>query len=194
MTAPIPAHSKRRLTAILLPMSLIALSLWLLVGCLYVPTPTSMHLTGSTKDFRPLIGDEQSRKPIVAGRVTRAKVEAILGRPRFASRDRSRAMYVIHLKQGIITYLLCFTVTDYYDRGVGLLLTYDANGRLQSWRQIDNSDSFDELKGPYGLLAVKAVEDRVEEGLLAQANESATTQPSDPSSESNRWCMKAVER
>lgn len=122
---------------LLAPLAIIGISLWLLIGCVYIPTPTSLHLTGSTKDFRSMVGVPGSQKPIVARRISRAAVWAVLGPPPFASDNRRRLMYVIHERSGILIMPLCFTIRSNSDQAIGLVLTFDETGMLQDWEQLD---------------------------------------------------------
>ena len=129
----------RRFRAIAWPLSLILAALWLLIGCLYIPTPQRLHLTGSHQDFRPLVGHAGSQKAIVERRISRAAVEALLGPPPYASANGRRLLYVIHLKNGIWIVPLCFTVASREDTAVGLLLDFDELGILNDWKRIDHS-------------------------------------------------------
>jgi hypothetical protein len=119
-----------------IPLLLIALSLWLLIGCIYLPTKEKVRLTGTTKDFRSLPGYAAGGEPQVAGRFTRERIEALLGRPPYVSDTRRSVMYVLHIKTGIFLAPLCFTARDWNDDCVGLVLTYDPSGRLLRWRRV----------------------------------------------------------
>lgn len=187
-------RSARRRLRIVLPFGLIAISLWLLVGCLYIPTGNNLHLTGTKKDFRSLVGESGSPGPIIAGAISRERVERLLGPPPFESDDHRRAMYVLHVKKGIAIWPACFTATDYSDTGIGLVLVYDLNGRLIHWNRIEAPGGFNAMLGPYGIPAGQAVQDKLDDSLISQANDSPTTQYSDQSALAERWRIKAVKR
>jgi hypothetical protein len=162
--------------AVLVPLALIAVSLWLLTGCLFIPTPNVVYRTGSKQDFRALIGEVGSGRPIVAGRISREEVEALLGPPPFASANRRRVMYVIHEKNGIWIFPLCFTATNNTDNAIGLLLNFDDRQVLQRWTELDDGTagfSFSDAR-PYGPLAAFTIERRGTEGLKKQARNAST--------------------
>ena len=175
-----PIGSISRRLRILLPLGLIATSIWLLVGCLYLPTGENVHLTGSKKDFRRLAGYDAEKKPVVAGRFTRDRIEAVLGRPPYISDSGRRAMYVIHVKTGILIAPLCFTATDRNDQSVGLVLTYDAAGQLIRWQKVDSTSCENDLNGPYGVTAAAELQDRSEEWVLNDANRQLPGPTTDP--------------
>jgi hypothetical protein len=127
---------RRSRIAVLAPLAIIGISLWLLIGCIYIPTPKILHLSGSRQDFRPLVGNAGSDRPIVSRRISRAAVEAILGPPPFVSENRRRSLYVIHVKKDLWIMPLCFSVADINDEATGLLLNFDETGMLDDWKQL----------------------------------------------------------
>jgi hypothetical protein len=151
------------------PLALIFVAVWLLVGCLYLPSREKVSLTGTRQDFRELPGYDAARQPHVAGRFTRQSIEAVLGRPPYVSDNRRRAMYVIHIKSGVLIAPLCFTARDQTDKSVGLVLTYDESGRLAAWRKLE-VDWSGGLEEPYGLNAGQALQQTSETLLLSDAN------------------------
>jgi len=156
--------------SVLVPLALIAASLWLLVGCLYIPTPEIVYRTGSKKDFRPLVGEPGSGKPIVVGRISRAGVEALLGLPPYISSDGRRAMYVIHLDKDIVFMPLCFTFAHASDHAVGLILNFDEVGLLKSWEQLEGGHELNPLADKPGITAGVWQALDAEERLLSLAN------------------------
>jgi hypothetical protein len=168
---------------IAIPLVLVAFSIWLLVGCLYLPTGENVHLTGSKKDFRSLPGDDAENKPHVAGQFTRGGIDAILGRPPYISDNRKRVMYVIHVKTGMLIAPLCFTARDRNDDCVGLVLAYDVSGHLTGWQKLDESASGNQIDQPYGITASLTLQQRAEARLLDDANSNGnpnSTRPSQP--------------
>ena len=154
-----------------LPLGLIVLSLWLLVGCLYLPTGENVHLTGSKKDFRSMPGYDAAQKPRVAGRFTRRGIEGVLGRPPYASDNGRRVMYVIHVKTGLAFAPLCFTARDRSDDCVGLILSYDESDGLTGWRKLDMPVGEGQFGEPYGFDSAFTIRDNAEKGLLSRANQ-----------------------
>jgi hypothetical protein len=188
-----PRRAAGRWLRIAVPPISIGISLWLLVGCLYIPTGDNLHLSGTMRDFRPLVGEPGSKQPIAAGAIERGQVERLLGRPPFESEDHSRCMYVLHVKKGVIIFPACFTAADDSDTGIGLVLEYGPDGHLTHWNRKEVTDYF-ALFGPYGFNASKAVQDRVDYELLSQANASPTTKFTDITPQISRWRIKPTQR
>ena len=178
-----PARRFRR-TAIL-PVAITLASLWLLIGCLYIPTPQRLRLTGSKKDFRPLVSYEDTHKVIVPRRISRAAVEALLGPPPFESVNRRRLLYVIHLKKGIWIMPLCFTVISNEDKAVGLLLNFDDRGMLEYWEQIEATGG-----ARYGPGASGETEKSAETRLVNQLDNPSSAAASRPASD--EWRLKST--
>jgi hypothetical protein len=116
----------RRTTA--LPIALIALGLWLLVGCIYIPT-FNKHESGV--DASKQVGGPKSGKPIRAQRSTRADVERLLGPP-FLINDGSAIAYRWQVLKGVWVMPFCFMADA--DRGTrALVLRFDDVGMLRSF-------------------------------------------------------------
>jgi hypothetical protein len=177
--APIPAvipKNRRFRLSPLLPILLIVIPLWLLIGCLYIPTGEMVFSTGSKQDFRSLVGSPDGSKPIVAKRISRAGVEAILGPPPYASSNGRRVMYVIHTKKDIWILPLCFEVTSDRDNAIGLLLNFDKMGLLERWDRLDASgDGLLILGGPG---ANWALQENAENNLLRKVESGNEHAPS----------------
>ena len=150
--------------SVLVPIALIGVSLWLLVGCLYITTPEIVYRTGSKKDFRSLVGEPGSGKPIVVGKITRSGIEALLGPPPYESTNHLRVAYTINVQKNILIFPLCFEVVSDESEAVGLDLTFDDDGMLLRWRtrqaayQLAILDSF----GPGAGFKIA----RINEGML----------------------------
>ena len=82
-------------------------------------------------------GYDAAQKPQVAGRFTRGRIEAFLGRPPYVSGNGRRVMYVIHSESGLWIEPLCFTISARRDEAFGLVLRYDEQGTLQSWKHFE---------------------------------------------------------
>jgi len=84
---PQPA-GKTSLRRLALP-AVIAIGLmWLLAGCglgIYLPIPE--HVQAGKTDFRGMVGDAQSSRPIRPLKTTRAGVRALLGEPDYQTAD-----------------------------------------------------------------------------------------------------------
>jgi hypothetical protein len=177
-----------------LPFGMIAACLWLLVGCLYIPTSPHVDLTGSKKDFRPLAGYDAAKKPMIAGNFSRSAIEAVLGPPPYVSENGRYAMYVIHVKVGLLIAPLCFTARDRTNTAVGLLLRYGPTEQLEQWDRFDIMPP-KLLDEPYGLGASEVQQASGERDLLQYVNYSLlgaskesgpTTTRSDPRDELRR--------
>ncbi|HEX8913967.1 MAG TPA: hypothetical protein VF796_16580 [Humisphaera sp.] len=125
MTRPLPLRVRR-----LLPVALIALGLWLLVGCVYLPLPKSLERPG-TADPKALVGERGSNRPVEPG-VSRATVLRALGEPARQSADGRVLGYVVRYKTGVWIFPLCFSgVRARSDLAVRL--EFDANGALRRY-------------------------------------------------------------
>jgi hypothetical protein len=114
------------------PVLLLVLGLWLLAGCLYLPIPE--HLTNNTqKDFRKLVGDGNSKRPLQTGRAMRQQVFALLGPPPYASYDDRSVAYVLETESGGWVYPLCFTATANRRRIYGLRIDFNEQGNMEGW-------------------------------------------------------------
>ena len=100
----------------------------LLIGCIYLPIPE--HKVGPEKDFRNLMGDSQSNKPIRPGAITRSQVMAMLGKPALISADGRRLGYAIETHRGIGIWPLCFSAGAYTQYGYAVRLEFDEQGNL----------------------------------------------------------------
>jgi hypothetical protein len=171
-------NNRRFRISVILPIALIIIPLWLLIGCLYIPTGEMVYRTGSKKDFRPLVGNAGGDKPIVVGRISRAGVEAILGSPPYSSSNGRRVMYVMHVKKGVWIMPLCFTASNGTDQAIGLVLTYDKAAMLRSLKQSDVEFEqvvlmgIHQFFGPSGAFDMQKA---VEMELLRQVNSPASS-------------------
>ncbi len=97
-----------------MPVMLIGVGVYLMAGCIYVPT---FQLPKDGKDFRKLVGDANSRKPIRPGFASRAAVLAALGEPKQSTRDGRTIAYAFRATDGYWVWPICFYAgpahTDY---------------------------------------------------------------------------------
>ena len=121
---------------IALPSVLIALGVWLLHGCIYIPTFNKVE---DGENVTKKIGDSSSRKPIRINRSNRADVERVLGPPKYVSGDGLRIAYGWRVLEGIWVMPLCFTIDD--QRGFrGAVLTFDEAGTLRSMQDVKDGE------------------------------------------------------
>ena len=183
---------KRFHLAATLPLAIILASLWLLVGCLYIPTPERLHLTGSRQDFRPLVGRPGSQRAIVERRISRAAVEALLGPPPYASANGRRLMYVIHLKKGVWIMPLCFTVASGQDKAIGLLMDFDKTGMLMDWERLEDVGSLRLVPDSnFGLDAEARIQSSTESNL-ANAAKAVSLSGSTSQPNPDEWNLKST--
>ena len=127
--APLPLNLPGRLrhrAARALPFALVALGLYLLVGCIYVPT---FQLPKEGKDFRPAVGPVGSHKPIRPGYATKADVRRLLGDPTHVSADGRTFSYELRTTDGHWVWPICFFSSPEY-AWYRLRLDFNADGEL----------------------------------------------------------------
>jgi len=112
----------------LAPAVLLAVGVWLLAGCVFIPT-SDKPIRGS--DAAREVGAEKSSRPIGLHRATRDEVIRLLGAPHYESADQTRIAYEWAVSDGVWVFPLCFT--GYRQEGVrALLLTFDEAGVLRT--------------------------------------------------------------
>ena len=137
----------------ILPMMLAMAGLWLLAGCFYLPLPEHRS-ENAKKDFRKLVGDANSKKPIRAGHITRAEVIAVLGPAEYASdavpvavynqpdpvasTDHSAIGYVLRTEGGAWVWPLCFTAWPDKQTKYELRLVFNEQDVLDHWDVHEN--------------------------------------------------------
>jgi hypothetical protein len=128
------------------PLVLLCLLVWLMVGCVYIPTFEHADLRGAKQDFRKLTGET---KPIGVGRITRQQVLALLGPPPFASETGSAYGYVIDTRQGIWVIPLCFDAHAGNEGQTGLKLVFDDHGILKRYQVLEFNHANDIVRFSY---------------------------------------------
>src|SRR5882724_9550306 len=101
--------STLRIRRLAIPSLLAICGVWLLVGCIYLPIPEH-QIDSKQKDFRGLLGDADSRRPIRPRHITRGEVVAILGPPPFATQDGRSIAYTVKTENGLFIWPTCFVV------------------------------------------------------------------------------------
>ena len=120
---------------LLLPAALAGVGVYLLVGCIYIPT---FNATTDGKNHASKVGDAKSRKPIRVGRTHRDDVMRLLGPPPFVTPDGRGAVYPWRALRGVWVMPLCFMVEGMH-RYRAMYLTFDANGYLERF-QVESGD------------------------------------------------------
>ena len=120
-----------------LPIALILSGVYLLVGCIYIPT---FGLPKDGKDFRGLVGEARSHRQIRPGNATRSLVIQLLGEPKLASRDGLTIAYDLSTMDGYVVWPLCFDQSSAVKTSYRLRLKFNAGGQLQSY-QVRNQSS-----------------------------------------------------
>src|SRR5687768_2214030 len=125
-----------RRARIALPVALIVLGMWLLVGCVYIPT---FGTTVSGKNVAGSVGPKASRKPVRISLSTVTDVVRVLGEPPHATSDRRVFAYPWTVRNGIAVWPLCFAA--YSVRGTRtLVLRFDEQHVLFSAELLSEND------------------------------------------------------
>ena len=127
----------------LLPISLVAFGLSLLIGCLYITT-FERPASPAQPDFRKLVGNDAGRV-LRTGYADRAAVLRLLGSPPLTSADGSSLGYLFETRQGYWVAPLCFFDTYSADNKVyGLRLDFDNDNVLRQFKAVstDQDDGY----------------------------------------------------
>lgn len=119
-------HGARRIA---LPLGLIGAGLWMLVGCIYIPT---FNMTTGAKDATKSVGDAHSDKRLRPGVSTRRNVRKLLGKPFFATADGRFLVYSWKKQKGLLIYPQCFMVLPETD-AFAMTLEFGADGVMSGF-------------------------------------------------------------
>lgn len=173
-----PRRNRRRWRRAVLPVIASAIGVWLLVGCFYVPVP-DQRTDKKQPDFRDMIGDAKSDRPIRPGAITRAAILAKLGPPPYVSKDGKTIAYTLETVRGAWIWPLCFHGYPQSQRAYALGLHFDRNDVLVDWKIVHVDESFPWLQiAPLRIHAQDAI-DRMN-SRAAPAEQVAATQPVKP--------------
>jgi hypothetical protein len=132
--------SKRKL---LLPTGLAGLGVWVLVGCVYIPTfgPTVRGRNASGE-----VGPAGSKKPIRVSASTLDDVIRVLGEPPLATSDRRVVGYPWSVRNGYLVWPLCFSGDSIYGNRT-LVLRFDERQVLRSFEILKQDEDFQTAGG-----------------------------------------------
>ncbi len=94
--------------SIFIPAVVVVVLVWLMVGCLYIPTSNQVNYSPGHLDFRPYLSRADDAGWISVGRITRGEVIAMLGTPSLASVDGTAVGYVFEERHGLWVWPQCF--------------------------------------------------------------------------------------
>jgi hypothetical protein len=123
-----------RSLGILLPVLVLVLLVWLMVGCIYVPSLNQVNYARGHQDFRPFLGASGDGRPIAVGHVARGQVIALLGTPALASTDGSAIGYVFEERHGYWVWPQCVAAGTAQYTVHALRLDFDGQGVLKGCR------------------------------------------------------------
>lgn len=87
-----------------LSLALIGTGVWVLVGCIYIPT---FNAVKQGQNHSKQVGDVRSRRPVRIHKATRHDVRRILGPPVAVSKDGRSALYSWRVRHGYLLWPLC---------------------------------------------------------------------------------------
>ena len=125
------------------PVLLIIFGLWLLHGCIYIPT---FGTKVSGENAAKQVGDAKSRRPLRVGHATRDDVLKLLGEPYVASADGSAMAYGWTVRNGIAFWPLCFYANSVLGERT-LVLRFDERGVLRHYEVLKADEGLIEFHG-----------------------------------------------
>ena len=115
---------------LLLPAMLAAVGVFLLIGCIYIPT---FNAVKQGENYSKKVGDAKSRKPVRVGKSTLQDVLRVLGKPAASASGDAALAYTWTVQTGVAVWPLCFHA-DALKGYRTLVLRFDAEGRLASYQ------------------------------------------------------------
>jgi hypothetical protein len=131
-----PSLHMRHARHIVLPAALALLGVWVLAGCLYIPT---FGTTVKGRNASKSVGAARSGKPIGVARSSAADVIRLLGEPTFATADRSVFAYPWTVRNGYAVWPLCFGGYSVLGERT-LVLRFAGDERLRSYEVLRRDD------------------------------------------------------
>src|SRR5688572_22460469 len=120
----------------LLPAFLSAVGVWLLAGCIYIPT---FGTVTAGKNVAGKVGDEGSRRPLRVGQATKHDVFNLLGLPHVTKSDGSAVAYTWNVRNAFVVWPLCFQGYPLNGRR-SLVLRFGPDERLASYQVFKDDD------------------------------------------------------
>jgi outer membrane protein assembly factor BamE (lipoprotein component of BamABCDE complex) len=115
-----------------LPWFIICVCFVVLTGCIWIPT-FEHGVDNSQKDFRGMVGDEKSKRPIRPNGIQQQQVLSLLGLPFYASKDGKTIYYIFNTEDGLWIAPECFAVAPVESNVHMLRLNFDDAGTLVKW-------------------------------------------------------------
>jgi hypothetical protein len=164
--------SKRKL---LIPIGLTALGVWVLVGCVYIPT---FGPTVRGRNAAGDVGSAGSRKLIRVTVSTLADVIRVLGEPPLATRDWRVVGYPWSVRNGYLVWPLCFSGESIYGNRT-LVLRFDEQQVLRSFQVLTQDENFMNAGGMLRItpLPPEIKQERAEERRRQYELKRASTRP-----------------
>jgi hypothetical protein len=130
-----------------LPAVLLAIGLFLLAGCFWVPLPEKPVLRGQP-NVAKMVGPAKSKNAVHLG-VTREQVEQAIGRPQRWRIDGTATAYTFTVRNGAWIYPMCFMGLDTW-KDYAVRLDYGPDGRLTSYQVVSARGGGQGFMGPSG--------------------------------------------
>ena len=158
------------------PAAFMLLGIWLLVGCVYVPTFDKV-VTG--RNAAKKVGDARSRRPLRVTRSELADVLRVLGEPRFATADRRVLAYPWTVRNGVAVWPLCLAAYPVKGQRT-LVLRFDDRDVLRSFEILKRNDPVVQISamGFTVPLPPEIEREMAAESRLVEQRRRATTQSS----------------
>ena len=132
-------HSTRhKLKRFAPPVLLAAAGVWLLVGCVYIPT---FGRVVRGKDVSKTVGEEGSRAALRPGEATRDDVFRVLGRPYYEESTGHALAYNWRVQQGFFWYPVCLFAADGIYGERTLVLRFGDDGVLRRYEVFKNDQA-----------------------------------------------------
>src|SRR5215204_2121005 len=113
------------------PTLLAAAGVWVLVGCIYIPTFDKV-VNGA--DAARQVGGARSKKPLRVDRTTQADVLRVLGTPHFTSTSGREIAYAWEVQNGYTFWPLCLFSGYPVNGKRTLVLRFHEDGVLRSYQ------------------------------------------------------------
>jgi hypothetical protein len=121
----------RKVIQIAIPMLLVGLGIYLLVGC--IPVPGNFQQSSGFTRPEERIGSPDADRPLKVGSAGYEKVIRLLGPPTLDSTNHQAVVYSYQVNDISYVWPLCFSIDPIY-RDRHLLLRFNSDGILQSFK------------------------------------------------------------